>query len=976
MRNTPMEPTTPIPNPLPIGSIVRARGREWVLIPSPDPHVALLRPLTGNEAEVCGVYLPLVRWGVEELTPAQFPLPTPDDAADAVAAELLWNAARLSLRDGAGPFRSLGRISVRPRPYQFVPLLMALRLHPVRLLIADDVGVGKTIEALLIARELLARGEIRRIAVLCPPYLCDQWQQELAEKFHLPAVVIRSGTVGPLERETPPDRSIFEHYPHIVVSIDYAKSERHRANFLLHCPEFVIVDEAHGAAQPPGHRPAQQQRHQLLRDLARDPHRHLLLLTATPHSGVEESFRSLLALLHPDFAALDLHALGEPAHQALARHIIQRRRSDVSRWLGADTPFPQRISVEKPYDLSPAYTALFRQVYEFSRELVRSGDTLTGWRRRIRYWSALALLRCVMSSPAAAQAALEKHLRGEEPLADEEAGDETYAPYIYESSERETVDVAPAAIVEEGERDLGESERRHLRRFAQMAAALQGSDDDRKTVCCAEIVAELLREGYAPIVWCRYIATSDYLARELERRLPALLPASLAASLRVISVTGALSEDERRERVAELTRSPVRVLVATDCLSEGINLQEHFTAVVHYDLPWNPNRLEQREGRVDRFGQPAPQVKAVLLYGVDNPVDGAVLDVLLRKAREIHRSLGVAVPVPVDSETVMEAVLRALFFRSPTVSRQLTLPLMPQEVTDLHRRWEEDARREQESRTRFAQHAIRPEEVARELEETDAVLGDPQAVERFVLNACQRLGASVQREGDGVWRLRNLTALPEMARVHLPPEAEAGEWRVCFEMLPYRRDRATVLGRHHPFVEALARYLLEAALTLGPHAPAPRCGVVRTSAVPRRTVLLLLRLRFLLEGGGDGTSPTGGGPLLAEEVRIVGLRGLPPGPVETLEESEPLDLLRNLPPEANVSPQERRETLEEALAAWPDLQASLRPLVEARARRLEEAHRRVRSAAGIGTSVRARPHWPPDLLGLLVLLPIPKGVAR
>ncbi len=167
--------------PLRVGSVFRARGREWVLLPSPDPQLALLRPLTGSEAELCGIYLPLVQRGVEKLEPAEFPLPTPDDAADAVAAELLWNAARLSLRDGAGPFRSLGRISVRPRPYQFVPLLMALRLHPVRLLIADDVGVGKTIEALLIARELLARGEIRRIAILCPPYLCDQWQQELAD---------------------------------------------------------------------------------------------------------------------------------------------------------------------------------------------------------------------------------------------------------------------------------------------------------------------------------------------------------------------------------------------------------------------------------------------------------------------------------------------------------------------------------------------------------------------------------------------------------------------------------------------------------------------------------------------------------------------------------------------------------------------------------------------------------------------------
>jgi hypothetical protein len=183
-----------------VGSITRCRGREWVVLPSSTPEVIRLRPLVGDEGETCGVYVPLVKAGLEVLEPAVFPLPTPEDAGDAVGAGLLWQAARLTLRDGAGPFRSLGRISVRPRAYQFVPLLMALRLDPVRLLIADDVGVGKTIEALLIARELFDRGEIDRICVLCPPYLCEQWQTELAEKFHLEAEVIRSGTVSRLER--------------------------------------------------------------------------------------------------------------------------------------------------------------------------------------------------------------------------------------------------------------------------------------------------------------------------------------------------------------------------------------------------------------------------------------------------------------------------------------------------------------------------------------------------------------------------------------------------------------------------------------------------------------------------------------------------------------------------------------------------------------------------------------------------------
>ena len=185
------------------GSIVRCRNRDWVLLPSDDPDVHHLRPLTGATDDVVAVHRQLSdlvgsELPEERLRSATFPLPTADDVADATGAHLLWQAARLTLREGAAPFRSLGRISIRPRSYQFVPLLMALRLDPVRLLIADDVGVGKTIEALLIARELIDRGEIKRLCVVCPPSLCEQWQRELAEKFNLDAVVVRSGTVGQL----------------------------------------------------------------------------------------------------------------------------------------------------------------------------------------------------------------------------------------------------------------------------------------------------------------------------------------------------------------------------------------------------------------------------------------------------------------------------------------------------------------------------------------------------------------------------------------------------------------------------------------------------------------------------------------------------------------------------------------------------------------------------------------------------------
>lgn len=270
-----------------IGSIVTCRNRQWVVLPSENEDITRLRPLSGNEDEIAGIYRQLK---LEAIEPATFPLPDATSIQDHKAALLLMDAARLLLRSGAGPFRSLGRVSLRTRPYQLVPLLMALRSETVRLLIADDVGIGKTIEAGLIARELLDRSEVKRLAVLCPPHLCDQWQQELRDKFHIDAVVVRSGTVSSLEKGVPNGTHIFSYYRHLIVSLDYAKAERRRASFVTHCPDLVIVDEAHTCTRSSSKSTSQQQRHQLIEQIAEKGDRHLLLLTATPHSGIEESF--------------------------------------------------------------------------------------------------------------------------------------------------------------------------------------------------------------------------------------------------------------------------------------------------------------------------------------------------------------------------------------------------------------------------------------------------------------------------------------------------------------------------------------------------------------------------------------------------------------------------------------------------------------------------------------------------------------
>ena len=948
------------------GSIVRFRNRDWVLQPSSNEEVLLLRPLTGTSDDVVAVHRRLsdllgYMFSSERISPSQFPHPVPDSVADAQSVHLLWQAARLLLREGATPFRALGRVSVRPRTYQLVPLMMALRLDPVRMLIADDVGVGKTIEAGLIVRELWERGEIRRFAVLCPPYLCDQWQKELREKFHFDAVVIGSGTIGQLERRLPPERTVYDHYPVQVISIDFVKHDRNKHPFLLHPPELVIVDEAHAATPGPGM--GQHLRYELVHELSRDLSRHLILLTATPHSGIPEAFQRLLGLLKPEFERWDFTALADSQRSTLARHFVQRTRKDIEARWETEQCFPMREAQDRTYALSPAYLRLFEGVYNYCQGIVRSGDALELNRRRMRWWSALVLLRCVMSSPRAARAALERRRKGLHELPSEEV--EVYdIPPVYEPDDRLPSDEVPTPVLSQAEADLTDAEQRSLRQLQRLAEDIS-EQDDNKLAGCIQTVRDLLREGFNPVVWCYYVETAEYLAEKLQTAL-----AAEAQQVRVLCLTGRASEEERRLKVEEFTKEPgPRVLVATDCLSEGINLQKGFNAVVHYDLPWNPNRLEQREGRVDRYEQQSPVVRAVRYYGKDNPVDGAVIRVLLNKAREIRKSLGTHVPVPKEEHTVVEALVHALFFGRERVGRQLELALRSDSVQQLHNQWDLDAHRERESRTRFAQHALKPEEVRLELEATDRVLGDPEAVRNFVLTACSKLRLQVQRSRHhpDVWEIPTerpaLVAVPEAVRRALPSDRR-GRWRVTFKSPT--PDGAEYLGRNHPFVTTLARFLFEQAFAGGQDTLTARCGVIRTSAVNRLTALFLLRPRFQLQ---QPDRP----PLLAEEVLVAGWEAFTQ---HWLDPARALELL-TAQPEANIPLSEKKELVSELLNETARLLSDgsgtnhLRRILEGRAAELEQAHRRVRRS--VGQPVRrltVQPHWPPDLLGLLVLQPI------
>ena len=932
-----------------VGSLVRARGREWVVLPESEGDLYVVRPLGGTDDEVTGIYAL-----VESIEPARFDLPDPSRIGDHRSCRLLRDAVRLGFRSSAGPFRSFGRISVEPRPYQLVPLLMALRLDPVRLLIADDVGIGKTVEACLVARELLDRGEARRLAVLCPPQLAEQWQRELAEKFHIEAELVLSSTINRLERGRALDESVFDQYPFTIVSTDFIKADRRRDEFLRTCPDLVIVDEAHTCAAATDGHTARHQRYQLMRGLAAKADRHLILVTATPHSGKDDDFRALLALLDPAFANLPEDLSGEarrPLRQRLARHFVQRRRADIRRYLETETVFPERApDLEVVYRLSPDYKRLFERVLRYARQTVtESGGTRH--RQRIRWWSALALLRSLASSPAAAAATLRERATPAETATVEEA-DETGRRTVLDLDDlagTEQMDVVPGAEIGEHAGDAT-SHRRQLLDMAREAEALAGLKDTKLQEVTA-VVRRLVALGHHPIVFCRFIPTAEYLADHLRKTL---------RGVTVEAVTGLLPPSDREARVEHLGATDKRVLVCTDCLSEGINLQDHFTAVVHYDLAWNPTRHEQREGRVDRYGQPRKTVQMVMVYGRDNRIDGIVLEVLLRKHQQIRKTLGVSVPVPVDTNQVIEAIFEGVVLRGRDDAQLVIEEVLGPEQGALHRRWDAEAERERRSRTVFAQEAIKIDEVSTELREVREAIGLGVDVAAFVRDALVAHGAQVR--GGPILDVDLRPSEANTLRDVLPIPDGRDQIRLGFERSA--PEDVISLVRTHPLVEALGSHVLQSALDPLLGGLARRAGAIRTSGVRTRTTLLLLRLRYHLtrEARADAV------PLLAEDCCLVAFEG---APAEARWLSlEAAQTLLETTPNGNVLPEQAREFLRRITEGMSELTPHLDAVVRQRSQVLLEAHRRVRQSAGQRVrGLHVEPILPPDVLGIYVYLP-------
>lgn len=911
------------------GDLVRARGREWVTLPAPRQGILALRPLSGNENDIV-VLDPSLE--ISSIEAARFDLPEVARSTVQTKAALLADALRLTLRRGAGPFRSAAQLSFEPRTYQLVPLLMALRLQVPRLLIADDVGIGKTIEAGLILREFMDRGEVDAFSVLCPPHLVDQWLIELKDRFGIDAVPVTSGTAARLERNLPLAETLFDAYPYTVVSLDYIKAEKRREGFARACPDFVIVDEAHACV---GTHKGRQQRFGLLQGLATDPERRIIMLTATPHSGDEEAFARLLSLIDQDFAKLDFDSARY--RERLARHYVQRRRVDLVEgdW-HEDRSFPKHETTEHAYRLSAQHLAFQESVLDYCLSVVsKAGEQKRD--QRLAFWGTLALMRCVGSSPAAALSALRNRAANEA---------DRLEPQIYDEDgdDEDAVDIEPSTAF---------SDDPALRALIDQAGGLVDSKDPKLDALVGAL-KPLIKSGANPVVFCRYLATADHVKAGLRKAFPKLI---------IESVTGELTPDERRDRVAEMAledgeESAQRILVATDCLSEGINLQQLFDTVVHYDLSWNPTRHQQREGRVDRFGQPAELVRSIMMFSPDSAIDGAVLDVILRKAEEIRKATGVTVPLPDERGPVTDALMSAMMLRRGG-HKQLTLDLRLEDGTKvMEARWRDASENEKKSRARFAQNAMKPAEVAPEWDKVRSLLGSLEDTRLFVERAMSRFGVPLEKRRNVY--VAHVHALQQGLKEKL--EQRGLEKSVRLAAAEPAPSGTSLLTRTHPLTSSLAESLVEASLDQEalPDLGIGRVGAWPTAAVSAMTRVALLRVRYKLTIHGRKERL-----LLAEEAALVALQGN-----SIVATGEDVREMLSTPATADLATIARDRMINAAKADLPDLLAGpLADFVKQRAAELVEDHARLRAAAGSISRVSVEAVLPPDVIGLFVLMP-------
>jgi superfamily II DNA or RNA helicase len=633
------------------GQLVEVRRRQWIVsdvdasAASPELPKRNLVKLASIDEDALGEEIEVL-WelepGAHVIERAGLPtLAGLDDSweLDAFLDAVRWGAATNADRGYLqAPFRS----GVSIEDYQLDPLVRAIDMARTNLLIADDVGLGKTIEAGLIVQEMLLRHRARTVLVLCPSSLQEKWRSEMAEKFGLEFRIVDTEQVKHLRRERGLHANPWTSFPRLIASIDWAKQGEGIRLLRDVLPphhtfprrfDLLIIDEAHNVAPTVGKYAVESLRTRLVRLIA--PHfQHKLFLTATPHDGYTESFTALLELL--DDQRFSRNIL--PPEEQLARVMVRRLKSDLVDAKGKKL-YPERRLEALKVD----YTENERNARQLLDEYIASREKKDDREGTASHFVHQLLRKRLASSPAAFSSTFARHVATIEGKAERGRRTSGLDDRILRRAIAKTEeDYADDDTRESAEGEAIEEASRRLRPFSNDERKLVellrswGQQASRRPDSKAEALMRWLKEHLkAHGAWenARVILFTEY--RTTQVWLQEILASHGFGGERLALIFGGM-DPEDREAVkaafqADPLESPVRILLATDAASEGIDLQNHCNLLVHVEIPYNPNVMEQRNGRVDRHGQ--KQSEVVIWHPVD--ASGGHGDDILRALRKL-----------------------------------------------------------------------------------------------------------------------------------------------------------------------------------------------------------------------------------------------------------------------------------------------------------------------------------------------------